>query len=155
RSRGGAHFRSLPGVLLAGDAEEPVADSRARPDSNTGVGKVGRDSNDRRLDSYLRWPLAGAAPLHTTGQGSGHADGETQTRIAISAPASHHLSNSAATPASCTCFVVKAFGHPLLIPHGFPFLCPINCESQVRIQARRWQVGDLPHRAAKPRDTNQ
>jgi len=59
----------------------------------SGSRKTGHHSDARRLITHDRWPLAGDAPLHATGAGSGHSVAQTQARVATATAATDQISS--------------------------------------------------------------
>ena len=62
----GAHLRRLPGLLPAGDVEEPRPTARAGPDAARGAGEVRRLADGGRPPADHRRPSPGVAAAHAT-----------------------------------------------------------------------------------------
>lgn len=92
---GRAHPDCVLGLLPPSHPEEPLADSRARPDAYGRTGKAGHHPDDRRMDSNSRWALVDPAALHATGQRSAASARANPTATPLPAATPHHRSDAA------------------------------------------------------------
>src|SRR5713101_9601696 len=80
-----SHSDRLSRLLLASDAEASLVAARPRVDAYSSAREVGRNQNDRCVDSYGRSTLVDSAALHTAF--CRHQGADREAEIAVAEPA--------------------------------------------------------------------
>src|SRR5487761_1130728 len=89
-SRRRAHSACLSRLLLASDAEASPVVARPGVDTYSSAGEVGRNPNDRRLDSDRRSTVVDSAALHTAFSRRQATHRKTEAGVAEPAAAAPH-----------------------------------------------------------------
>src|SRR6202035_3248222 len=120
-SRRRPHSDRLSGLLPADNPETSSLAARPGVDAHGGAGEIGRNQNDRCVDSYGRSTLVDSAALHTAF--ARHQATHRETEIAVAEPAAtapcrakRELRNQRTDRPVSGPSVVKTFHQPRLIP---------------------------------------